>query len=182
MINLLPPAEQAILIREQKRRLIFIWGIFILFSLVASSLILFSINIYLKGEVASFKILTDYEQQKSMTLEAKNIEKEISALNKNFAELDLFYKEQPQTAALFQKISEIITEEIYLNSLSLNPNKDKKNSFQISLTGHSDTREALLDFKKNLESEQTFQSIYFPSSSWVKPLDINFSASFEIII
>ncbi|KKT17465.1 MAG: hypothetical protein A2654_01380 [Candidatus Nealsonbacteria bacterium RIFCSPHIGHO2_01_FULL_43_31] len=182
MINLLPPTEKDNLRREEKRRLAFIWGVFVLFFLIAGSVVLFSLNIYLAGEVAGLKILVDYEQQKSLTLEAKNVEKEISAINQNLAELDAFYQRQPRVAALFQRISEIVPEEIYLNSLSLDFSKGKNDRFQVSLTGRSVTREALLNFKKILESESGFQGIYFPSSSWVKPSDINFSVSFELAI
>ncbi len=181
MINLLPPTEKEILKKEEKRRLAFIWGIFVLFFLVALSLVLFSVNIYIAGQVASYKIIINYEQQKSATTEVQNIEKEISAVNQNFAALGEFYKRQPRITELLQKISEIIPEAIYLNSLSLNPNKDKDDRFQVSLTGHSETREALLGFKKSLESESGFQGIFFPPSNWMKPSDINFSASFEMI-
>lgn len=180
MINLLPPAEKDILIKEEKRRLAFVWGIFVLFFLAALSLILFSVNIFLAGHVQGYKILVDYERQKSATAEAQNTEKEIGAVNQKLTKLDAFYGSQPRIATLFQKISEIIPEEIYLNSLSLNPNKDRKDRFQVSLTGHSATREALLNFKKSLESDSSFQGVYFPPSNWVKPLDINFSASFEM--
>ncbi|MFH1423360.1 MAG: PilN domain-containing protein [Candidatus Nealsonbacteria bacterium] len=182
MINLLPPKERDILRKEEKLRLAFIWGIFVLFFLATFSLVLFSVNIYLAGEVRGFKILVDCEQQKSATLEAQNIEKEISAVNQNLTTLAAFYEGQSRITELLQKISEIIPEGIYLNSLSLNPNKDKKDRFQISLTGHSGTREALLDFKKSLESKSSFQGVYFPPSSWVKPSDINFSASFEMTL
>ncbi|MFH1780649.1 MAG: PilN domain-containing protein [Candidatus Nealsonbacteria bacterium] len=180
MINLLPPAEKNILKKEEKRCLIFIWGVFILFFLIALSLVLFAIKIDLAGKVAGYQTLLDCEWQKSVTSEVQNIEKEINAVNQNLKELDVFYKEQSPVTPLFQKISELIPEEIYLNSMSLSPNQEKKDHFQVSLTGHSQTREALLELKKSLESQPVFQGIYFPPSNWVKPSDINFSASFEM--
>ena len=182
MINLLPPTEKDNLKNEEKRRLSFILGIFVLFFLVALSLVLFSVNIYLAGEVAGYKIIVSYEQQKSVTLAAQNIEREIGVVNQNLTELGAFYVGQPRITELLQKISEIIPEEVYLNSLSLDPSKDKKSRFQVSLTGRSSTREALLGFKKSLESESNFQGVYFPPSNWVKPSDINFSASFEMTL
>ncbi len=180
MINLLPPIEKDNLKKEEKRRLAFIWGIFVLFFLTALSLVLFSVNIYLAGEVQGYKTIVDYEQQKSATMEAQNVEKQINAVNQKLTTLDAFYDRQPHITELLQKISEIIPEEIYLNSLSLNPDQDKKDRFSVSLTGHSKTREALLEFKKSLESESIFQGIYFPPSNWTKPSDINWSCSFEM--
>jgi len=182
MINLLPPTEKDVIKKEEKRRLIFIWGVFVLFFLASFSTVLFSINTYLAGEVQAYKILADYEQQKSVTMEVQNTEKEINAINQKFIELSAFYQGQPRITGLFQKISEIIPNGIYLNSLSLDLNKDKNDHFQVSLTGHSDTRETLVDFKETLEAESGFQGVYFPPSNWVKPADINFSASFEIAI
>lgn len=178
MINLLPPAERENLIKEARLRLFFVWGVFVLFFLMTLSLVLFSINVYLAGETASYKILIDYEQQKSTTLEAQNTEKEIGEINKQLAALHAFYQGQPKINELLKKISELIPEEAYLNSLSLDPIEG--DGFRVSLTGHSETREALLELKKSLESDQVFKGIYFPPSNWVKPSDVNFSASFEM--
>lgn len=180
MINLLPPTERENLIKEARLRLFFVWGIFVLFFLTAFSLVLFSINVYLAGETSSYKILIDYEQQKSSTLEAQNTEKEIGEINKRLESLNAFYLGQPKITELLRKISELIPEEIYLNSLSLDPVEG--DGFRVSLTGYSKTRETLLEFKKNLESDQVFKGIYFPPSNWVKPSDVNFSASFEMTL
>lgn len=182
MINLLPPEEKDILRKEEKYRLAFIFGVFVLFFLAALSSILFSIKIYLSGQAEGYSILIDFEQQKSTTLETQNIEKEINLTNQNLSELTTFYKQQPRLTELLKEISDLIPEGIYLSSLSLNPNQTEQGRFQVSLTGYSDNRDLLLGFKKSLESEPSFQGIYFPPSSWVKPEDINFSASFEIVI
>jgi len=178
MINLLPPAERENLIKEARLRLFFVWGVFVLFFLATLSLVLFSVNVYLSGETAGYKILVDYEQQKSVTSEAQSTEKEIGEINQKLTALYAFYQGQPKITELFQKISEIIPEAIYLNSLSLD--LIKGDGFRVSLTGYSGTREALLGFKKSLESDPVFKGIYFPPSNWVKPVDINFSASFEM--
>jgi len=180
MINLLPSEEKNTLKKEEKYRLTFILGTFVLFFLATLSLILFSLKFYLAGEVAGYQILVNFEKQKAVTLEAQNIEKEISLLNQNLNTLATFYENQPGFAEVFKKISNIVPADMYLNTLSLNPSQDKESRFRVSLTGYSKTREILLDFKNRLESESIFQGIYFPPSSWVKPEDINFSASFEI--
>ena len=182
MINLLPPEEKDILQKEGKYRLAFILGVFVLFFLVALSLILFSIKIYLSGKAEGYSILVNFEQQKSNTLETQNIEKEINLTNQNLSELTTFYKQQPRLTELLKEISNLIPEGTYLTSLSLDPNQGEQGRFQVSLTGHSDDRDLLLGFKKSLESEPGFQGVYFPPSNWVKPEDINWSCSFEIVI
>lgn len=182
MINLLPIAEKNILQKEERYHLAFILGVFVLFFLVALSSILFSIKIYISGQAEGCRTLVNFEQQKSATPEAQNIKEEINLTNQNLSELAAFYKRQPRLTELLKEISDLIPEGIYLSSLSLNPNQAEKGKFQVSLTGHSDDRDLLLGFKKSLESELSFQGIYFPPSNWVKPEDINFSASFEIVI
>lgn len=182
MINLLPQEEKNILKSEEISRLCLIWSIFVLFFLITLSLILFSVKTYVFGEVESQKILIDQEQQKSQTLAAQNLEQEIILVNQELLKINSFYKEQPNFTELFKKISSYVPQEIYLNSMSLERRKGDSGGFQLSLTGNSQTRESLLEFKSNLESDSKIQGVYFPPSSWVKPEDINFSASFEIAI
>ena len=122
------------------------------------------------------------EQQKSKTLEAQDIEREINLINQNLSNLSSFYDRQPNLTELLGKISHIISDDMYLNSMSLKPNGEDGDKFQVLLTGYSPTREILLDFKKKLEVEPDFQGIYFPPSNWVKPIDINFSTTFEVSI
>ena len=148
--------------------------------MVTLSLILFSVRIYVSGQAESQRILLSLEQQKSKTLEAQNIEREINLINQNLSNLSSFYDRQPNLTELLGKISHIISADMYLNSMSLKPNGGDGDRFQVLLTGYSPTREILLDFKKKLEVEPSFQGIYFPPSNWVKPVDINFSAIFEV--
>ncbi len=182
MINLLPPEEKNILQREKQYRLALILGTFVLFFLISLSLILFSLRIYINGQVESQKILINLEQKKSQTLEVQNLEKEIDLINQNLSKLNSFYENQPQLTELLEKISTIIPEEIYLTSLYLNPISEEKNKFQISLTGYCPAREILLDFKRRIEAESNFQEVYFPPSNWLEREDIDFSTTFEVII
>lgn len=182
MINLLSPVEKHAIQKEEKYRLIFTLGVFVLFFLATFSLILFSVRIYISGQAESQRILLNLEQQKSKTLEVQDIEREIKLINQNLSNLSSFYDRQPNLTELLGKISYIVSVDMYLNSMSLKPNGGDGDKFQVSLTGYSPTREILLDFKKKLEVEPDFQGIYFPPSNWVKPVDINFSATFEITI
>lgn len=182
MINLLPPAEKIRIKKEENYRLIFIWGVFVLFFLISLSLVLFAVKTYIAGQVMCQSILVHLEEQKSQTMEAQNLEAEISLINHNLSKLVSFYKYQPETTELLEEITSVLPEEMYLSSLSLKPSQNGENKFQVSLTGYSPTREILLDFKNRLEEEEIFQGIYFPPSNWVKPLEINFSATFEMVI
>ncbi|MFH1820483.1 MAG: hypothetical protein ABH805_01025 [Candidatus Nealsonbacteria bacterium] len=182
MINLLPPEEKIRIKREKARRLIFIWGAFILFFIVSLSLIFFAIKIYIAGQAAYQRVFINLEQEKTQTMEAQDVEIRINLINHNLSKLVSFYKNQPPTIQLLERVSGIMPEEMYFNSLSLNQSQNGERKFQVSMTGFSPTREILLDFKKKLESESDLQGVYFPPSNWVKPTEINFSATFELII
>jgi len=58
--------------------------------------------------------------------------------------------------------------------------KEKENELSISLSGFSPDRDVLMEFQKNLESEDMFQEVDFPPSNWVKPNDIDFLVSFKV--
>ena len=49
----------------------------------------------------------------------------------------------------------------------------------VNLLGFSPTRDLLLQLKANLEKEESFYEINFPSSNWVKSESINFLVSFK---
>jgi len=179
MINLLPPSEKAILVQEKINRLIIILGVLVLLFLLCLSLILLSLKIYISGQVKAQEILVEQKKQ-SLTSDILNFEKKVRVINQNFQKLDSFYKTQPNLILLFQDISKTLPPGLYLNNFSLSPSSDKNYKFQVSISGYAPNREILLTFKQNLELQKNLKEIRFPSSNWLKPTDINFSATFKI--
>lgn len=178
-MNLLPPPEKQNLKLEENLRLIAILGILSLFFLISLILVLFSLKIYLWGEVESQKIFLSQIEKESGIAGIQELEKKIDLLNKNLSKLDSFYKEKLSLTEILERISQTLPPGIYLNSLSLNP-PQKTYKFQVSLSGFSPTRELLVDFKKNLEKEEDFKEINFSPSSWMEPEDIDFNLNFVI--
>ena len=98
--------------------------------------------------------------------------------------MNSFYQSESNLTEILEKISETLPINVYLAALNfdlLTATENEKHAAQISLSGFSPTREILLEFKKNLEKEQTFEEIYFSPSNWVKPTDIDFSVNFKIV-
>ena len=182
MINLLPPQYKAELKEEENWKLTLILSILFLIFLVCSALILFSIKISVSGQAEAQKILLLKEEKKFEESQIQNLEEKITISNQALLKLNSFYQSQTNLTEILEKISETLPINIYLATLNFNPltaTENEKHAAQISLSGFSPTREILLEFKKNLEKEQTFEEIYFPPSNWVQQTDIDFSVNFK---
>ena len=173
MINLLPLQQKEELLEEEKHNLVLILGILFLIFLISLILILFSIKIFISGEVEIQNILLSAEEKRFKESQIQNLEEKINISNQTLSKLDLFYQNQLNLTETLEKISGTLPLGTYLTTLNLN-------LAQISLSGFSPTREILLEFKKNLEKEKIFGEIYFSPSNWVEPTDINFSVNFKI--
>jgi len=185
MINLLPPQEKENLLLEKKKTMVVILWFLILFFLLCLILILFLIEIYLQGQVDAQKIISAEAKKESTQSEIKNIREKISSANTTLVGLNSFYQKKFYFSDNIQKISELLPSGTYLTNFSavfysVEKEDVKEEGIRVSLSGHTPTREILLEFKKNLGEEQSFKKVYFPPSSWVKPADIDFLATFEI--
>ncbi len=182
MINLLPSKEKEEILQEENWKLIMILGILLSIFLISLSLILFSIKIFVSGEVEAQKIIFEAREKEFKSPQMQGLQEGLVAFNKNLLQLDSFYQNQLDLTEILEEISQTIPPEIYLNNLSIVPQRGEEKIINCNLAGFSPTREILLIFKENLEKETEFHDIYFPSSCWVKTADINFTIRFKIII
>ncbi len=186
MINLLPPQQKEELLEEEKYNLVLILGILFLIFLISLILILFSIKIFISGEIEVQRILLSAEEKRFKGSPIQNLEEKINTSNQTLSKLNLFYQNQLNLTETLEKISETLPPGTYLTTFSLNPlstpaeGETLRYLAQVSLAGFSPTREILLEFKENLEKEEPFGEIYFPPSNWVKPTDIDFLVNFKI--
>jgi len=175
MINLLPEEGKKILRTEERWKLSLILEILVLIFLFCLILILFSIEISTSARVQSQKVLIEIEEKEINTSEIQNLRKKIVSINQNLSKLDSFYQNQINLTGILEKISKTLLPKMYLTNLSY-----QRETFKVSLSGFSPTRESLFEFKKNLEREEEFKEIYFPPQNWVKPTDIDFSVTLKI--
>ena len=186
MINLLPPQQKEELLEEEKYKLVLILGILFLIFFISLILILFSIEIFISGEIEAQKILLSGEEKKIKESQIQNLEEKINISNQTLSKLNLFYQNQLNLTEILEKISGTLPSGTYLTNLNFSlltapaEGETQKYLAQIALAGFSPTREILLELKENLEKEEPFGEIYFPPSIWVKPTDINFSVNFKI--
>lgn len=181
MINLLPPQFKKELLREERYKLILILEILILFFLTTLFLSFFLIKIFLFQKTELQKIETSLEEKKFVISQIQEFEKEISSINRDLSKLNSFYQNQIFWTLYLEKISQLLPSDLYLTNLSINSLAKEKNQLQVGLAGFSPNREKLLEFKQKLEATPDFKKIYFPPLNWVKPNDIDFSLTFQII-
>jgi len=178
MINLLSPIEKEALTQEENWKLVLILGIIFIASLISSALILFSIKIYISGQIEAQKILLLQKELESSQVQP--LKKEIKSANFTLSQLNSFYQETANSGEILEKISQALPTGTYLTNFTLTTIVEKEEyPTQASLSGFSPDREALLEFKKNLESQELFKEIYFPPATWVKSTNIEFSLNFK---
>jgi len=175
MINILPPSEKRNILVKEDEKIVLILGILIFVFLLCLSLVLFSIMIYVRGEAEMEKIILDQEKKEFEGSEVKGFSEKIKTANKKLSDLQDFYLNQARTVEIIEKISSIIPEGVYLGGISYN-----KNNYRINLSGFAKTQESLYRFRQNLESQEKFDGIYFPPSTWIESENITFNVSFDI--
>lgn len=179
MINLLPIKEKQKLLLEKKTKLVIIFGIVILVSLVCLILILLSIKFYILAETDSQKVILEQTQKNNQTQEFISLNNTIKKYNKTLAQLDSFYKKEIYFGQTLDTITNVPTPQgLYLTNFSLNRND--AGNVQASVSGVSSTRDNLLIFQQNIEQDKEIKNPYFSPESWISPKDVNFSLTFEI--
>jgi Tfp pilus assembly protein PilN len=177
MINLLPPQYKQELKKEENLKLVLILGIIFLIFLISLTLILLAIKIYIGEQVESLKFLIEKEREKSETRQNLELREKIEKTSQTISKLESFYEEKIYFSAILENIFQTIPEGVYLTSLTI---VEKENIAQISLSGFAPTREILFELKNNLESKKQFSEINFPPQNWLKPTNIDFTATFKI--
>ncbi len=175
MINLLPPEEKSILMEERNFKEILILGMVVFFGLCSLSLILLFININLRGGVVLQKVVWQQKQEEFESSRAKELEREIIQLNQMLSGINDFYQRKFCLTDVFEEFFESLPSQIHLTRISYQEDNRK-----ISLSGFSPSRAILLELKENLEKREGFQDVYFPSSNWISPFDIQFSIYFYV--
>ena len=177
MINLLPPEEKKEILVKKKLKLVLIFELGILLFLISALFIVFSIAIYLNGEITSEKITVSQREEDIDLTTIANFQKEIEALNEKIKNVESHYNQQVYLTPVLEKVFEKLPSQSYLNNFSFT--KSSK-TLKINLSGFIPTRDDLLAFKRNIESDKDFKSVSFPPGNWVSPTDIEFFLSFEL--
>lgn len=183
MINLLPQIEKERILKEKKKRLIFIINFLILLSLFSFLLTLLAIEEKIHGEVESQKIILQTEKEIFKKLNLEEIEKKLKEENANISKVEKILERKIYFTDILKTLTQLLPENVYFKNISLTENFDKnKNKYYyvVSVLGFSKDRVSLFELKKNLEKEKSFSNLDFPPSNWITPENIDFRFVFEI--
>lgn len=180
MINLLPPEEKRELLREKNKKLVIVLGDIVLIAMVCLVLVLFALKFYILVEVDSGKLLLNNAEKKYQTPALLALKKVVQKYNSILVKVDDFYKKEMHFSDALKIILDIPRPEgIVFTQVTLSRGGDK---IKATASGISDSRDHLLLFKDSIEGNKKIENAYFPPENWIKPLNINFNLTFEIIL
>lgn len=181
MLNLLPPAEKKILALERRKRLSVILCFEFLTFLVCILLVLLAIEFYILGEIAEQNSLLYQVGDEKRSSEFLYFKDTLQDYNRKLILISSFLDEQRFSGnALRILLSVERPSGLSFTGLSMQP-KDKSDRMKVSISGISDTRDNLLIFKDNIESEKGIENANFSPECWISPKDIKFSLTLDII-
>lgn len=179
LINLLPEEEKKEFEKEKIWEKIFIILIFLLISLLFLILILFFLRIYIDSKIESSRTVLQKQEEELKGVQFKNLQKIITQTNQSLSKIQKFWQQQILITPIFEKISSLTPNSIYFTRFSFRKIYQGQPYAEISISGLAENREDLFYFRKSLKAEEEFEDVYFSPTSWVEPVNIDFSFSFK---
>lgn len=180
MINLLPPQEKSELLMEKNKKLIVVLGCLILISLVYLSLILSALKYYILENITYQKTILESNEKKYQTKDFMDIKTQIQKYNASLGKVSNFYSKEIYLSNAIEEITLIPRPDgVVFDSITLSK-KPTDTKIKVTISGTSKTRDNLLLFKNNIESNKKMENINFPPNNWIKPSDISFYMTLEI--
>jgi len=178
MINLLPPDEKQKLLLERKQKLIKIFVFIILVTLICFTLILLSIKFYVLAKVDYQSEAIEQIDGKNQSVDTLNSIGIIKNYNATLKQLDSFYTNEVYFSNVLETVISIPRPTgVQLVDFSLN--REKSGAIKVIVSGTSDTRDNLIEFKKNIEAEASIINPSFSPESWTSPKKVNFSLTYQ---
>ncbi|MFH0969062.1 MAG: PilN domain-containing protein [Patescibacteria group bacterium] len=172
-LDLLPPEKKEEL-KKKKAFLKIIRNEF-LFSIPIASLFLilitasFSLNI--KSQSANENLSSGNSQKEYQELAA--YEEKFNEANSKIAYISKLQKNHLNWLEAFDKINNIVPENVYLTDLSTS-------NYVFSLAGKAKTRDGFLRLQENIKSESCFSEVKAPLSSLASKEDVVFRIDFSV--
>jgi hypothetical protein len=180
MINLLPSKEKYMLELDRTKSLVIILCSIVLVSLICLVLILLSVKFSVLSEVSYQKSVLEQASQQYRFADSEKLKESIKKYNEIMPEVLSFYQKEVYFSEAVAVISEISRPEgVYFASASLDGQK-YEGEIEVNISGVSSTRDNLILFKKNIESQNGIRNVSFSSESWINPTNIKFKLTFVI--
>lgn len=178
--TLLPETEIRVLRREYRIRLFVILLFFLSIALLIGIISL--IPSFAVSRTEESKIVEQVEKMKK-----ERIAKGVSKIDKELTQIQsivtrvLVKKDYIPFSENVEKIGKYRTKGLFIKSFDLSYDDASASTTKAYIQGSSLTREALIQFKKNIESDGSFKNIELPISDLAKNKNITFSMRFNIV-
>src|SRR3989344_1416014 len=180
MINLLPASEKKELELLRQKNLVVVLAVIAAIALVCLCLVLFSLKLYVIEEVAAQKTALAGTDRYRQSSQAASLEQAIRLYNGQIASISRFYQGHVKITEVLQTLLAAARPGgVKLTAVDVSKN-GQTGGMVVLLSGTSDTRDNLIAFKESLKGSPGIQNVHFPAESWVKPSDVDFSATIEI--
>jgi len=173
MINLLPPENKIAIKKEYLRRLVVVFGIFLLSIILVIAVLLITLFFIVNNQKkAQDEAVFLVKEHLSLQNEAE-ISSLVSEINSKISLLSNNKKNAKRVSEIIEKIIGIKTKEIKITSLSFDSSK-------ISIYGTSETRTDLINFIEDFKKEPVFSRVNFPLSNFLKEGNVEFNIVIEL--
>jgi hypothetical protein len=181
MINLLPPKEKEKLKLERIKNLVIILCGAIFVSLVCFTLILLFIKFSLLSEVDNSRYVLQDAEKKYNSANIPELKNIIEKYNQIMDRALFFYKNQFYASSALETILGITTPDgVRFFSIYLD-NQKYDDKIEARISGNSNTRDNLILFRENVESQENIKNISFSQESWLNPKNNNFNLTFYFL-
>lgn len=181
MINLLPPKEKEKLKLERIKNLVIILCGTIFVSLVCFTLILLFIKFSVLSEVDYSKYVFQDAEKKYNSANISELKNIIEKHNQTMDRALVFYQNQFYASNALETILEIaIPDGVRFFNIYLD-NQKYDDKIEVRISGNSNTRDNLILFRKNIESQKSIKNISFSQESWLNPTNNNFNLTFYFL-
>lgn len=181
MINLLPSKDHEELLLEKNRKIVIILAASTIVVLLCFWLILFSLKLYVLGEVGSQRAFSDSIEKIYQTPEFATSKATVERYNDLIKKVNVFYRQQGNTGDIMGVVLGVDRPQgVWLTSIAVD--QDDAGQPLVTLYGVSDTRDNLVIFKNNLQSNHQITHLVFPANNWIKPKDVSFSLTFGVAV
>jgi len=173
MINLLPPIEKIKRRRERQLKLIWILGILVIASVLSFALILLSIRFYIADQIKTQDVLVG--EAKGRNIQINILQGKIKSVNNTLSALNNFYQNQFPLTNFLERISELLSEDMYLENFSY-----QAEDSQVTFTCYAPTIDSIYQFREKMRSQSDFKDVNLMLPDWLEPSNITFRVSFKL--
>ncbi len=176
-INLLPEEYKKEYAFEKARRFSVLIFLSLYFIIIVFTALLFGVAAFLKIETNFWSNKIESEKSTEKVQQVLSLEESIRNINKKISIIKKADKESVNIVSILNNLSNIMNEDMYLKTLTIN--SETKN---VNMEGFSSTRDDVLNLEEALRKSEWIdaETLVSPNSNILKEKDINFSFAFKI--